>query len=221
MIKRKIVIGNYDTAANGWTMTSWKLSDPQAKTKYEDKPGGDGTWDLTTALTDGLVRYKDRTLTVTLECSEGDRLSREAKISQLVNSLEGMVESIELPDDPYHHIKGRIHVARNYSDMAHAKLTVTATCAPWRYSNTETTVKLIAATTEKVAKLVNGGRLAVVPLLTVTGSGASVRVAYGTSSLSMAAGTYKWPELLLTPGSHDLSYSGSGVLTISYREAVL
>ena len=221
MIKRKIVFGSYDTAANGWTMTSWKLSDAQAKTRYEDKPGGDGTWDLSTALTDGLVRYKDRTLTVTLECSEGDRLSREAKISQLVNTLDGMRETIELPDDPYHHIRGRLHVARNYSDMAHAKVTVTATCDPWKYSNTETTVKLTAATGAKAIKLVNGGRLAVVPLLTVTGSSASVLLSYGSSSLALAAGSYKWPELILTPGNHDLSYSGSGNLTISYREAVL
>lgn len=221
MQKRKIVIGNYDTAANGWTLAGWQLGEAVQKTNYADKPGGDGSWDLSTALTDGIPRYNDRPFTATLECSEGDRLSREAKIRQMINLLDGMREDIELPDDEFHHINGRIHVRREYNDLAHAAVTVTATCKSWKYSNTETVIKLTAATGAKVAKIINGGRLAVVPLLKVEGSGASVLLKYGTASLSLSAGTYQWPELLLTPGSHDLTYSGTGTLSITYREAVL
>lgn len=221
MIKRKITFGNYDTAAYGWTLAGWKLSDAQPKTYYETKPGGDGSWDLSTALTDGLVRYEDRTLTVTLERSDGDRLSREAKIRHMINFLDGMREDIELPDDPYHHINGRLHVVREYNDMAHAAVTVTATCKPWKYSNTETIVTLNADTEEQVATLVNSGRLAVIPRITVKGKLASVLLGYGSSTLSLSAGSYQWPDLLLTTGNHDLKYSGSGSLTITYREAVL
>lgn len=221
MTKRKIVLGNYDTAANGWTLTGWQLGAAEQKTNYVDKPGGDGSWDLSTAMTDGIPRYNDRPFTATLECSEGDRLSREAKIDQMINQLDGMRLDIELPDDAFHHINGRLHVAREYNDLAHAAVTVTATCKPWRYSNTDTVIKLTAATGAQVAKLINGGRLAVVPLLTVEGHDASVLLEYGTSSMALAAGTYQWPDLLLTPGAHDLTYSGAGTLTISYREAVL
>ena len=221
MIKRKITFGNYDTAAYGWTLAAWKLSDAQPKTYYETKPGGDGSWDLSTALTDGLMRYSDRALTVTLERSDGDRLSREAKIRHMINLLDGMREDIELPDDPYHHINGRLHVVREYNDMAHAAVTVTATCKPWKYSNTETVVTLNATTEEQVAKLINGGRLAVVPMLNVDGDDPSLLLGYGSSTIALSTGSYKWPELLLVPGSNDLTYSGSGSLTITYREAVL
>lgn len=221
MTKRKIVIGGYDTAANGWTLTACKLSDPALKANYVNIPGGDGSWDLSTALTDGQPRYSDRTLTATLECSEGDRLSRETLIRQMINELDGLRHDIELPDDSYHHINGRVHIARNYSDLAHASVTVTATCKPWRYNNAETVVTLTAQTTERTARLVNNGRLAVVPLLTVSGSGASVRLVYGSASLALSAGEYKWPDLLLTPGAHSLTYSGTGTLKITYREAVL
>lgn len=218
MEKRKIVFGNYDTAAYGWTLAGWKLTAAVEKTNYIDKPGGDGSWDLSTALTDGIPRYLDRTLTVTLECSDGDRLSREARIREMVNKLDGMRLDIELPDDIYHHITGKIHVARDYNDLAHAAVTVTVTCEPWKYSNTETVVTLTAGTTAKNATLVNNGRRAVVPTVKV---GGSVLLVFGETSQSLSAGTYKLPDLLLTPGTHSLTYSGSGSLVITYREAVL
>lgn len=221
MQKRKIIFGDYDTAANGWTLTGWKLSAAEEKTKFVEKAGGDGSWDLSTVLTDGIPRYKDRSMTVTLECSEGDRLSREDKIRHMVNLLDGMREDIELPDDAFHHVNGKLHVAREYNDLAHAAVTVTAVCKPWKYANAETVVNLTATTTEQTARIINGGRQAVVPVLTVAGSGASVRVVYGTTTRTLSAGTYQWPELLLTPGSHSLRYSGSGTLRVTYREAVL
>lgn len=220
-MKRKITFGNYDSAANGWTLTSWRLTAAEAKTKYMDKANGDGSWDLSTALTDGAVRYNDRTLTVTLESSEGDRLSREAKIREMVNRLDGLRENIELPDDPFHYITGRLHVVREYNDNAHAAVTVTARCEPWKYATNETVISLTAETAEQSAKLVNGGRRALVPVFRVTGDGAAVRVTYGEKATTLTAGAYLWPELLMTPGEHEITYRGTGQFTVTYREAVL
>lgn len=219
MVKRTIVFGGYNTAANGWTLAGWQLSPAEQKTNFVERNGGDGSWDLSTALTDGQPRYYDRTLTVTLEHSGGDRLNREAIIRQMVNQLDGQRLTIELPDDPFHYITGRLHVAREYNDPAHAAVTVTAVCSPWKYSNLETTVTLTAATAKKTAQLVNNGRLAVVPTLTVTGS--SVLVEFGNLSKALGAGTHQLPDLLLTSGTHTLTYSGTGTLAIKYREAVL
>lgn len=219
MVKRTIAFGTYDTAANGWTLTGWQLSPAEQKTNFVERTGGDGSWDLSTALTDGQPRYYDRTLTVTLEHSGGDRLNREAIIRQMVNQLDGQRLNIELPDDPFHYITGRLHVAREYNDPAHAAVTVTAVCSPWKYSTPETTVTLTAATSKKTAQLVNNGRLAVVPTLTVTGS--SVLVEFGNLSKALGTGTHQLPDLLLTSGTHTLTYSGTGTLAIKYREAVL
>lgn len=221
MIKRTIILGEYNTAAHGWTLAAWRLSPAEEKTSFVDIPGGDGSWDMSTALTDGIPRYYDRELTVTLECSEGDRLHREALIRHMVNLLDGMRVDIELPDDPYHYITGRLHVAREYNDPAHAAVTVTGTCRPWKYNRTETRVQLEARTSKQSARLVNSGRLAVVPVVTVTGTGAEVLLEFGSTSRALAAGSYKLPDLLLTPGAHDITYSGTGVAAITYREAVL
>lgn len=222
MKKRGLTLGTYNTADYGWVLQAgWKLSPAEQKTNYVDRPGGDGSWDLSTTLTDGIPRYKTRTLTATFECSDGDRLSRETKIRNMINLLDGMQENIKLPDDDFHYIFGRLHVSRDYNDLAHAAVTVTAVCDPWKYSNTETVVGLTASATKQAVKLTNKGRRSVVPTLNVTGTGASVRLEYGTGSMALGVGTYQWPDLLLTPGSHEVLYSGTGSVTITYREAVL
>lgn len=222
MEKRKIIFGSYDTADDGrWTLTGWSLSEPVYKSNFVTVPGRDGDLDLSTALTDGAPRYSNRTLTATFECSEGTRLEREDTINTMVNWLDGWRMDIVLPDDDDHYITGRVHVKREYNDQAHAKVTVTAACDPWRYSDRETVVKLTATETAQTATLVNSGRKTVVPLLVIEGEGASVKLAYGAASWTLGAGSYQLPDLVLDQGSATLTYSGTGALTFTYREAVL
>lgn len=229
MEKRKIIFGTYDTATYGWTLAGWQLSAAEQKTNYVEKIGGDGSWDLSTALTDGTPRYRDRTLTVTLECSEGDRNSREIKIRHMINLLDGMQMDIKLPDDPDHHLTGRVHVARNYSNLAHTSVTVTATTSPWKYADAETVVTVThgTETSNRSVQLTNDGRLAVVPMITVSGGAdAGFRLKFGGANESegyiyLAAGTYKLPNVIVPPGGLEQHYNGQGTLTFTYREAVL
>lgn len=146
---------------------------------------------------------------------------RAAKIGRMINELDGMKLNIELPDDPSHYLVGRLKVVKNYNDLAHCAVTVTATCEPWKYSQTETVVRLTASTTQQTAEIVNNGRRAVVPRITVAGDSASVRIVYDSKSFTSSAATFQWPDLLLTPGTHRVQYSGKGSLTLTYREAVL
>lgn len=220
MEKRKIIFGSYDTAAEGlWTLTGWVLSDAEQKTEYLDIPGGNGRLDASTVLSDGEPVYSGRTLTSTFECSEGTRAEREEYISHMINWLDGWRMNIILPDDPLHYIIGRVHVKRLYNDHAHASVQVDATCDPWRYNNAETAYWQQATSATQTLTLVNNGRLAVVPTLTITGG--SVSVASGGRSWSLSAGVYALPDLYLRSGSMPLTYSGTGALLVTYREAVL
>lgn len=220
MQKRGMVIGNYDTAARLWTLTGWTLSDPAQVTSLLDIPGRrKGPLDLSTANTDGDPVYGSRTLEATFETSEGDRPEREERISYMVNALDGYELEITLPDDPHRFIVGRVSVKRIYNDMTHASVAVAATCEPWRYSAAETVVVLVAETASKSAMLVNTGRLAVVPTLTV--SGGDVRLVVGNTSKAMSPGTYIMPDLLLPKGGVAITYSGTGTLVVTYREGVL
>lgn len=219
MEKRGLTIGTYNTAEQLWTLASWGLSAPEYHENFLDVPGRDGALDLSAALTNGAPTYHSRTLTVKLECSEGTRLEREAAINTMTNWLDGWRQDIVLPDDPSHYITGRVSVAKEYNDNAHAAVTVTAVCDPWRYAKDETVYTLTAATTEKTQALSNEGRRTAVPLLTITGG--TVLLKYGGFSWSLGDGTYQLPDLTLPQGGGSLTYSGTGTLRISYREAVL
>ena len=220
MEKRKILLGSYDTAAQGWTLASWVLSPAQHESNLVKVPGLSGSKDLSTVLTDGEPVYGDRTLTATFESSEGTRLERESTIQIMTNWLDGWTMDIVLPDDPLHYVKGRLHVERLYNDNAHASVTVTAVCEPWRYAILESRVELTATEEEQTAELLNNGRRSVVPLITITTTD-TVRLAFGEASWALGPGTYKLPDIVLRQGSHALTYSGTGSVVLTYREAVL
>lgn len=222
MEKRKLIIGTYDTDLNGpWTLSSWSLTAAEHRSQYVQVPGRDGDLDLSTALTDGTPRYGSRTLTATLERSDGTRLEREAAIDTMINWLDGWRMDIRIPDDDAHYLQGRVHVARVYNDPAHAAVSISAVCDPWRYNNYETVVRLTAGDDPVEARLTNSGRRTVVPHLTISGDSASVLLVYGTYSWQLGAGTYQLPDLVVPQGGVAIAYSGVGELSFTYREAVL
>lgn len=217
---REIRFGEYYTHANGlWTLSGLELSDAKYKQNMVEVPGRSAPLDLSTALTDGEPTYGTRTLKATFESSEGSRLAREARISQMANALDGYRMNIVLPDDLDHYLSGRVHVERLYNDEAHASVRVTATCDPWRYAKDETVVTLQATEVEQTALLTNQGRLGVVPVVNITGG--DVHLTFGGASWALSPGSYALPDLYLKYGEHSLAYSGAGVLTMTYREAVL
>jgi hypothetical protein len=226
MEKRRLIIGDYDTAVDGlWTLASCKLTKANQMQTFVSVPGRAAPLDLSTYLTDGQPYYDNASLEAVLESSEGDRLARKLRIDRMVNYLDGQTVNIYPPDDPDHYLVGRVQVYPEYNDLAHCAVRVSAVCHPWLYAADETVVSLTATETEQTAHLFNYGRLAVVPTVAVTGE---VRIVYSGSSWALSKGEYTLPELYLTPGQglgrpgvHSIKYSGSGNLTITYREAVL
>lgn len=221
MKKRGFLIGNYDTSRL-WTLTGWEFTPAEQETNYINVPGRrKGPLDMSTALTDGDPVYLTRTLTATFECSEGDRLQRKQWIREMVNTLDGRQWDIVFPDDPHLYVVGRVRVTLLYNDPAHASVSVTAVCEPWKYNRAETVVVLTASSTKQVATLKNSGRLLVTPTVTVTGSGASVLIECATATYALGVGVYTLPELYVPQGETAFTYSGTGTATITYREAVI
>lgn len=222
MLIRKLILGSYDTNINGpWTLSSWSLSPAEYQSNFVEVPGRNGALDLSTALTDGEPRYNSRTLEARLERSDGTRLEREEAIDTMVNWLDGWKMDIYLPDDELHYITGRVHVAKEYNDPAHAAVTITATVDPWRYNKNETAVHLTAATEPKTTLLTNKGRRTVVPVLEITGDSPQVMLSVGAASWSLSTGVYQLPDLVVRQGGTEIIYSGSGELHFRYREAIL
>ena len=222
MQRRKMIFGSYDTDINGpWTLSGWELSPAEHRTQLVTVFGRDGELDLSTSLTDGAPRYSSRTLTATFERSDGTRLDREAAINTMINWLDGWRMDIYLPDDELHYLTGRVHVAKDYNDPAHAAVTVTAVCDPWRYSKYETVIRLTAGATDQQARLTNSGRRSVIPLIEITGDAAMINLRYGSYSWALGAGTYQLPDIVVPQGGIEITYGGTGEISFTYREAVL
>lgn len=224
MQKRKLIIGTYDTAAEGlWTLSGWMLGRASAYETYIEVPGHSGPLDLSAALTDGEPYYGSREFVATLESSEGSRLEREQRINDMINQLDGWRLNIILPDDPTHYITGRIRVEKLYNDPAHASVQVVASCDPWRYNIAETVVGLMATASEQTASLINNGRCSVVPTITITGGDVTLKLTSGekVQTWNLSPGEYIIGDIYLKSGSLPLSYSGTGQIVLKYREAVL
>lgn len=221
MEKRKLLLNDYNTATNGlWTLSSCILTKGEQVQTFLEVPGRYAPLDLTDYTTDGQPYYGNASLGAVLESSEGDRAARQARIDELVNTFDGKSITIVHPDHPNHYLVGRVQIRPQYNDMAHAAVQLSAVCDPWFYKAEKTAKTVTASSTEKTVSLTNDGRLAMVPDVTVTGSG-TLTLKYGEHSWNLSAGEHILPDLYLTPGTHTLTYKGSGTLTISYREAVL
>lgn len=221
--KRGFIFGDYDTATDGkWTITGWSFAEPEPQTKFVSVPSRTaGPLDMSTAQTDGDPTYGLRELAATFECSDGDRLERDAEISKMTNRLHGQREEIVFPDDATRYAIGRLRVKKNYSDPAHASVTVNATCEPWRYSKMGTRVEFLVDIEERKAHLGNSGRCVLVPEVTVTGYNANVTLKCEGYTWELDAGTYRLPELKIKQGGVGVTFQGSGTLTFEYREAIL
>lgn len=219
LTKRKIILGTYDTAVDGlWTLSACNLSEAEPVETFVDIPGRlDGPIDFTEALT-GDVEYGPRDFAATLESSEGTRLERKARIDQMVNLLHGRRVRIWLPDDADHFLSGRLKVKENYNDPAHASVSVSAICEPWRYDNEETVVSVELTDEMQEVVLVNSRR-AVYPMLTVEGE---VTLVDRGATHKLSAGTYALASLELAAWEeHTLQVSGTGSVSFTYRKAVL
>lgn len=219
MSKRQLILNGYKTAEDGlFTLASLKITKASQVQTFVSVPGRFSPLDLSTTLTDGQPYYGSAGLEAVMESSEGTREERQERIGQLVSSLDGYTVTIVHPDHPDHYMVGRVQVTPEYNDLVHCAVRLTAVCEPWLYNETQTSVTVAATATAKTVNLVNSGRLASAPTLEVTGN---VNLTYGAYSWALSAGVYQLPELYLTPGTHQVGYSGSGSVTFTYREGVL
>lgn len=220
MNKRKLVIGMYDTSKL-WTLASLKLTPAEQQTNYITVRGRSGALDLSTAVTGGIPVYGNRTLTAVLELSENTREQRERYINDIINQLDGVRAKIQLPDDPGWYLDGRVHVAREYNDLAHAAVSIKADCYPYKLKTAETTVVTQIAGVDSVVKL-TCTRRPIVPTITVDAE--TVITWYG-ASYSVSPGKHRISGILLTMGTHTMKARTTGGekgnLTITYQEGQL
>lgn len=217
---RSVLIGDYCTGLHGWTLTSCQLAQPEWRSNLIEVPGLDGVIDASTALT-GDVCFAPRALEITLENSVGTRTERGIKIAALINDLAGKTMKIVLPDDQEHYVVGRINIALQYNDLAHAALSVSASCDPWRYRRTITKIARSDLGADYKQLRLPNERRPIIPTITVD---RDTTLRWGNNDIAINAGTHRLPEIYLAAGAHTLEAkvaSGSGSISVEYQEACL
>lgn len=216
---RKAVIGNYDTAAKGWTLCAYALDPPAWRENLVEVPGMDGAIDLS-ACPAGDVAYSPRALSITLERSDGTRTTREAAISTMVNALDGATVDITPPDGTEYRLRGRVRVAPQYSDLAHAQVIVSATCDPWRRKAAPTVISGTVPVSGTLALNLPNERRPAVPSIQVS---AAATITFGGKDIAVGAGTHRSLDIRLAAGSNTLAVTAAAGTTVSvtYQEASL
>lgn len=226
----------------GLVPTSRPVFDPPSpKTTYVDIPGGDGSLDLTEALT-GDVKYEMRK--GSFEFLVKGRRDWTRVYSEISDYLHGQRMKIMLDDDPPYYYLGRPQVNTWKSEKKHSTITIDAVVDPYKYEifssiedwkwdsfNFETGVVRDYRNIQVDGSLtynIPGTRKAVVPTFTVVsddGSGIKVQNrsnVYGWSrTVTLADGTSRNPEIVIRKGNNGLFFQGTGTVTIDYRGARL
>lgn len=217
---RQIKIGNK------WTFDDyglWLAPDPSIeeatpKTHYVDIPFGNGSIDLTEALT-GEVVYENRLikfgLVLPADVSQWDGIRK-----QLTNEIHGRKLEIVMPQYPYYIFKGRLSVGRLKEDNSVATIPVTAEAEPFMLKEDLTYLKKTIPAGGTLTLQLENERMTTLPVFSST---AEVQLVFKSKTYTHSAGTFQNAGILLTEGTNTLKINAAAgtVIEIEYQEGSL
>ena len=129
--------GNHSYDAYQLFLNSYSIGEAEPNTNLVEIPGVDGAVDFTEYF--GGVTYKSRILKMQFTFT-ADRFGLNAAYAKLQNALNGRRVKIVLDDDKDYFYTGRVSVGELSPDGQIGKVTLTATCDPYKYKNKARTV---------------------------------------------------------------------------------
>lgn len=209
-----IQFGSYHSFDDfGLVLSSKEIGTPEPKTITIDVEGSDGVLDFTEFA--GQVKFRNRKLVFNF--SKPNILDDFMQIySEVVNALHGKKMNISLDEDSGFYYVGRITVNEFTSDANIGRIVIECDCEPWKYKVNQTVV-VETISGSKTVNLLNLKK-SVVPTITTT---AEMTFVFGGISRTVAAGTFKIPELELKEGSNTVAITGTGTVIFSYQEGGL
>lgn len=207
-----VTFGNYHSYNDfGMILKSKAIPSPESKTNMVEVPGADGSIDLSTALTNGKVKYKNRTLQFNFTLYENDGHS----ITDVYNKLHGQEMKI-IPDcDSNYYYFGRCSVADSENNGWHSA-TVSCDVAPYKLKVEETNVEFNV--TDSLTKTFENDRMEVVPVITVD---KSMSVEFNNSLFNLNVGNNTILAILFEQGINTMKFIGNGSVCVAYREGRL
>lgn len=223
------------------TWTDWHLIPssrpvfvpPSVKTNYVDIPGGDGSLDLTTAIS-GRAGFKDRSGSFTFYVANGYKEWQEV-YSEVMGYLHGKKLKAILEDDPNYYYEGRFAVSSWQSDKDYSSITISYVVGPYKRSivaagedwlwdtfnfDTDMIQSYRDLTVDGTLTLsIGGDDMPNAP--TIITSVAGMTVTYNGETYTLNKGTNYIPELTMSEDTNTLTFKGNGTITVKYERGRL
>lgn len=207
---RTIIVDGEDSYDNwGLLLTEMELKPPEARLQLIDVPGGNGSIDLTDALT-GDVTFGDREQSFSFEAIMPDDF--EAIKTRLSNKLHGRRLKYRLSWDRGYEYEGRFEIDEYPQPVSIGIIRVKVTADPYK-------------TRGPMAYQLNadGGRLyrfeaGRKPVQPVIECSAPTRVYHGGRELLLGAGTYRLNDVVFRQGWNEMYLNSREVKTVAWVE---
>lgn len=209
------------------------VAPPTPRTQYIQIPGRNGNLDLTEALT-GYTVYDNRTITLKLGGKKNPELWPTFR-RVFMNEIHGKIVKVIFDDEKEYYYIGRATVNADWNQgHAIASFTVTINAEPYKYSITSTvepwewdSFSFVDGVIQEYADLVVAGvleytvvgsEMPVIPEFIVTGN---LIVEYEGTSYALNPGVNKIYDIVFLNQEYDLTFTGTGTVSISYRRGRL
>lgn len=204
---------------------------PPVVTKFVDIPGMDGSLDLTEALV-GRPTYGRRSGKWKFILAN-DYGEWQIRYSTIMNYLHGQEMEVRLEDDPDYFYFGRLDVEefKTDPDQNWSTITIEYNLMPFKYDlvssiddwiwdtfNFETGVirdYRSLAVNGSLSIMMVGSEIPLVPDI-ILSEGMTVEY-NGVTVVYDNAGTYHAIELAIVPGDHEMTFTGTGIVTVYFR----
>lgn len=211
----------------GLILSSQTISPPTPQINMVSVPMRDGSIDITETLS-GDVKYEDRTLTFTFTVIDA-RNTWSSKVSEIQNYIHGKRMRIVCDDDPGFYYVGRVSVNEWNSEKSVGKLVVECTVEPFKYDVASSSVDWEWDIFDFEEGIINEtGQLIVDGSITITLicrrkrmfptfiASCAMTVTFDGETYNLKAGSQKVYDIFLCEGENQLTFSGSGTVSIDY-----
>ena len=214
----KVTFGEYNSYDDfGLYLTNLQVGEPAVKSNYINLPARDGQLDLSGVLSDTPL-YDMRTISYTFVWrSNVDDF--ESEVSAIVNALHGQTMDVIHGSSPYFY-RGKLSVSSPSITNDKAQIQISLNAEPYALKREKNETTITLSETERETTIINAGGKKVVPEFTLSESGTAI-VKFGNVEVSMDAGTHRFANVIFAHGENTITVSGSGTLTVAFREGTL
>lgn len=188
-----------------------EIGNPTPQSYLVEVPGRNGLVNLTKGLT-GNVTYSNRSLKFQYLAS--GTYEEVAETIDLFNSLHGETFKVIDDDTPDYYYEGEATVTVTRKGIL-TNITLGLNANPFRERLDLTSMTATLTSTDKTL-VVNNYGVVVQPTIIVD---STAKIVYKGNTYTLSAGNYKISDVELKTGYNSFIVSGSGNLTIQFREA--